>query len=176
MEDFNTQSAESHNTETNHQTQTSTNNELSTCKTDLANAHERIARLQADFENYKRRTEKDRASWSLTAQAGILIDVISIADDLDRAMQEARKSAEQNPALANWITGFEMIEKSVTKMLSKHGVQEIKDYSQFDPEKHEAIMQVESPAHDSGQVVAVLQKGYMFKDTILRPAKVSVAK
>lgn len=176
MEDFNTQSAEAHNNENGTQTQSKENSELSACKTDLANAHERIARLQADFENYKRRTEKDRASWSVTAQAGILVDVISIADDLDRAMQEARKSAEQNPLLANWITGFEMIEKSLTKMLSKHGVHEIKDYAEFDPEKHEAIMQVESPEHESGQIVAVLQKGYTFKDTILRPAKVSVAK
>lgn len=175
MEDITTQAAENAEN-TGNQTAGKPNQELVNCKTDLANAQERVARLQADFENYKRRTEKDRLSWSITAQSGILVDVIAIADDFDRAMQEARKSAAQNPALTNWIAGFEMIEKSLAKMLSKHGVQEIKEYGQFDPEKHEAIMQVDAADHETGHVVAVLQKGYTFKDTILRPAKVSVAK
>lgn len=122
----------------------------------------------ADFENFKRRTEKERLIWIPNAQASILTDVISLVDDFERAFANKDQS--------NSIEGFQMIYKSFQKLLDKYGVQEIKENAEFDPTLHEAIMQVESPDHQAGQIVQVLQKGYRFKDHILRPAKVSVAK
>lgn len=149
---------------------------LEQCLMDLAGAKDKYLRLQADFENYKRRSEKEKMSWMLSAQAGVLLDVVTIVDDFDRALSEAQKNAEQNPTLATWVTGIELINKALYKLLSKYGVEPMKDYTIFDPEKHEALMHVESPDHQSGQIVSVLQKGFMHKDTVLRPAKVSVAR
>lgn len=121
----------------------------------------------ADFENFKRRTEKERVMWITNTQATILTDVISLVDDFERAFSNAETGS---------LEGFQMIYKSFQKILQKYGVQEIKEVTEFDPNLHEAIMHVESPDHQSGQIVQVLQKGYRFKDQILRPAKVSVAK
>lgn len=128
---------------------------------------ERCLLTAADFENFKRRSEKERVLWITNTQASVLTDVLAIVDDFERALaQPADQSRE----------GFELIYKSLQKMLNKYGVQEIKEVGEFDPTLHEAIMQVESADYQSGHVVQVLQKGYRFKEQILRPAKVSVAK
>lgn len=171
MEDFNsTQHTDSEHTQT-----TAEQTELQACKLELSQMVERAARLQADFENYKRRQEKERANWFTSAQSMIFVDLLSIIDDFERAMAEAQKQSQQNSELEQWITGFSLIEKALSKTLAKFGVTPMAEESTFDPEKHEAIMQVESD-QESGSIVGVLQKGYMFKDTVLRPAKVSVAK
>lgn len=148
---------------------------LDTCKAELTLMQDKAARLQADFENFKRRQEKEKAAWFTSAQSMVLSDVLSIVDDFERAMAEAQKTSGANSDLTNWLVGFVLIEKSLLKMLSKFGVTAMTDFAAFDPEKHEAIMQVESE-QSSGSVVQVLQKGYLFKDTVLRPAKVSVAR
>lgn len=128
---------------------------------------DRCLRTAAEFENFKRRSEKERVLWITNTQASILADVLGLVDDFERAFaQPAGESRE----------GFELIYKSLQKILQKYGVQEIKEVTEFDPTLHEAIMQVESADHQAGQIVQVLQKGYRFKDQILRPAKVSVAK
>lgn len=149
--------------------------QLQACKAELAHMSDRVARLQADFENYKRRQEKERAAWFTSAQSMVLLDLLAIVDDFERAMSEAQKNSGNNPELTNWLMGFVLIEKSLSKVLAKFGVTVMTDFTTFDPEKHEAIMQVDSEK-TSGSIVDVLQKGYLFKDTVLRPAKVSVAK
>lgn len=141
--------------------------QLNECLVQKDEWKDRCLLTAADFENFKRRTEKERVMWITNTQATILTDVISLVDDFERAFaQPADQSRE----------GFELIYKSLQKILQKYGVQEIKEVTEFDPNLHEAIMHVESPDHQSGQIVQVLQKGYRFKDQILRPAKVSVAK
>lgn len=129
---------------------------------------DRCLRTAADYENFKRRSEKERVQWITNTQAAILNDVIDLVDDFDRAYDQKDQ--------ATTAEGFTMIYKSLQKILHKYGVQEIKEITEFDPNLHEAIMHVESPDHKPGQIVQVLQKGYRFKDQILRPAKVSVAK
>lgn len=127
---------------------------------------DRALRTAADFENFKKRSEKERLMWIANAQSSVLLDVISIVDDFDRAFSSS----------ASKDAGFELIYKSLQKILEKYGVQEIKDLTEFDPVKHEAILQVESADHKQDDIVQVLQKGYLFKGEVLRPAKVSVAK
>jgi|SRR5579859_1049825 len=146
--------------------------QLQDCKNELAQWKERSLRISADFENYKKRVEREKDQWIRMAQSNILFDLLSIADDFDRALSEARKSGSDQ--LKVWIEGFELTKKSLDKLLTKYDVQEIKDTGQFNPELHEAVMNVESPDHKSGDIVNVLQKGYTFKGHILRPAKVSV--
>lgn len=128
---------------------------------------DRCLRTAAEFENYKRRSEKERVLWITNTQASILTDVIGLVDDFERAFANKDETCS--------LQGFELIYKSLQKILEKYGVQEIKEVTEFDPNLHEAIMQVESPDHQASQIVQVLQKGYRFKDQVLRPAKVSVA-
>jgi molecular chaperone GrpE len=141
--------------------------QLNECLLEKDEWKDRCLRTAADFENFKRRSEKERIQWITNTQSSVLADVLDIVDDFERALaQPADQSRE----------GFELIYKSLQKILQKYGVQEIKEVAEFDPNLHEAIMQVESTDHQAGQIVQVLQKGYRFKEQILRPAKVSVAK
>lgn len=139
--------------------------QLQVCQAQLIQAKSQLMYLSAEFDNFRKRTEKERVQWIVSAQSGVILDLVSIADDFDRALSGQK----------NQDTGLELIKKSIDNILKKYDVQEITDIQEFDPNLHEAIMQVESPTHQSGQVVAVLQKGYKFKGQILRPAKVSVA-
>lgn len=143
----------------------------SSCEQELLASKERFARLTSDFENYKRRTEKEKVSWMHSAQSVVFADLLSIIDDFERAIAAHKTSPERNDA-----TGFELIYKALQKTLEKYGVTPIADTATFDPEKHESLMLVDSEHHASGEIVQTLQKGFMFKDQVLRPAKVSVAK
>jgi molecular chaperone GrpE len=130
--------------------------------------------LTADFENYKKRVNSERADWANEAQKRVFLDLLEVIDNFERAIEQEKKrgSAENN----SWIAGFEMIYQSLEKLLTKYGVQAIIDFSTFNPKYHEALMQVESDKHTSGEIVQVLQKGYVMNDKVIRPATVSVAK
>ena len=101
----------------------------------------------------------------------MLRDIVAIVDDFDRAFNDLKKTGSLDARLS----GFEFIYKALHKLLAMYGVEEITQTEQFDPEIHEAISY--EPVHDkaSGTIIAVLEKGYRFKGTVLRPAKVSVA-
>lgn len=146
---------------------------LAACNNELAQLKDRYIRSLADFENYKRRIEKEKSGWLLSGQEMVLADMLTIVDNFDRAFKEQSKTgASENDA---WLAGFKMIYKELQKMLAKHDVAETA-YASFDPALHEALMLVESPDHKPGEIVEIFEKGYHFKDSVLRPAKVSVAK
>ncbi len=158
--------------ETNNQNQEQSNpleQQLKECQAQKDEWKDRFLRVAADFENFKKRSEKERMLWMSTAQSAVLQDLLTIVDDFDRAFAQPADAS-------NARAGFELIYKALQKMLEKYGVTEIKDTIHFDPLKHEAIMQVEAADKQSGDIIQVLQKGYMFKGEVLRPAKVSVAK
>lgn len=135
---------------------------------------ERFLRVSADLENFRRRIEKERVEWMQVAQAQLAKDMISIVDDFERALMQ--ESEPKDEAMKNCLAGFRLIGQALEKTLKKYGLQEIEETFDFDPMLHEAVAQIESAEHESGQIVDVLQKGYRFKDKVLRPAKVSVAK
>lgn len=135
---------------------------------------EKYLSLTADFQNYKKRVTQERTDWAQDAQKSVLFDVLTIIDNFERALEQEKKREET--AHIAWLAGFEMIYQSLEKLLSKFGVQEIKDFSVFNPKYHEALVQVESDKHQSGDIVQVLQKGYTMHDKVIRPAIVSVAK
>ncbi len=151
------------------------NKSLENCQNELQQSKESLIRLSADFDNYKRRIEKEKIAWIEMAKSDLLSDILDIVDNFDRAMLEQKKT-EQNKDLTAWLSGFEMIYKSLYKFLEQNNVKEITDFKGFNPEFHEAISQIESPEHKSGDIVSVLQKGFLLKDKVLRPAKVIVAK
>lgn len=137
---------------------------------ELTQTKERLAYLTADFENFRRRTEKDRAQWMQIAQSEVLKKLIAIADDFDRAFRDLNVQEQSNQLL-----GFELIHKALKKLLTSYGVEEMLDTTTFDPEKHEAIMHVPDTGKEPGTIIDVLQKGYLHKGSVLRPAHVSVA-
>lgn len=143
--------------------------ELEACQQQVALWKDQAARVFADFDNYKKRMDREQIQWMQTAQTMVLKDLLSVIDNFDRALQA--KTAE-NAAL---YAGIEMIYKSVMQVMGKYGVVEFTEYATFDPEKHEALMTVESADHASGNIVQVLEKGFMVKDKVLRPAKVTIA-
>lgn len=151
--------------------------QLSQCQQELAKIQQECllwkdqsARIFADFDNYKKRIDKERVQWMQTAQISVLKDLLSVVDNFDRALSS--KTAENQAMYA----GIEMIYKAVVQLLNKHGVKEFAEYKEFDPEFHEALMDIESADHQTGQIVQVLEKGFMVKDVVLRPAKVTIAK
>ena len=139
------------------------NRELTVCTEALAKSQEQLRYLQADFENFRRRTEKDRSQWMQIAQTDVLKNILTIVDDFDRALQSQHDA------------GFELIHKALVKLLGNYGVEVMRDVTVFDPEKHEAIMHVATADKEPGSIVEVLQKGYIHKGSVLRPAQVSVA-
>lgn len=131
--------------------------------------------VAADFENFKKRVERDRVAWTRSSQAEVLRDLLPIVDDFDRAIAEYQKQ-ENEASHESWIAGFELIRKALNKLLQTYGVTPIVHMTDFDPEFHEAVAHVESPTHEAGTIVDVVQKGYMFNGLVLRAARVTVAK
>ena len=155
----------------------STSNEkeaLEKAQATIAEWADKYLTLTADFENYKKRLSSERADWANEAQKRIVLDLLSIVDNFERALEQEKKREEN--AHVNWLAGFEMIYQSLEKLLAKYGVQAIAETSVFNPKYHEALMQVESDKHKSGEIVQVLQKGYTMNDKVIRPSTVSVAK
>lgn len=149
--------------------------QLAACHKETAEWKDKSMRIQADFENYKRRAEKERAQLFYSVKAEIVLPLLAIVDDVERALADAH-SKERTHDMQAWLDGFILIGKSLTKMLDSFGVTPIADTAEFDPTKHEAIMSAPATEqHPAGSIVAVLQKGYMLNGNVLRPAKVSVA-
>ncbi|MCX5922583.1 MAG: nucleotide exchange factor GrpE [Candidatus Dependentiae bacterium] len=148
--------------------------QLVTCASERDMWKDRYMRVQADLDNFTKRVDKERVQWKIFAQSAVIQDILPIIDDFDRAFEQPVKDA--TPEMQTMLAGFDMIRKSFYRFLDKHEIKEIPASMPFDPQYHESLMHVDSPDHASGDIVAILQKGFTFKGTVLRPAKVSVAK
>ena len=149
------------------------NEALKKCEQERAEWKDKYLHSVADFQNFKKRVAKDQANLGRLVKADLLLEILAIADNFDRALEAQGKDTE---SLQAWLEGFEMIRKELYKFLDKHGVREIESHDTFNPELHEAVMQVEAEEREPGSIVQVLQKGYFLNNQVLRPAKVSVAK
>ncbi|MFH1643653.1 MAG: nucleotide exchange factor GrpE [bacterium] len=132
--------------------------------------------VSADFENFKKRMEKEKTEWGYLAQSDILLKFLPFADDLDRAIKAGEKLDIDEKKKESWLHGFKIIEKNLKKVFKDLGVEEIDCSSKFDPKYHEALLQVESKDKKKGEIVDTVHKGYLFKDKVLKHAKVVVAK
>ncbi|MDR2698119.1 MAG: nucleotide exchange factor GrpE [Candidatus Methanoplasma sp.] len=124
-------------------------------------------RLQADFDNFRKRTEKENEEFRKYATAGIAKSLLTVADDLDRALG----TAGENTELA---AGIRSIRQNLMKILEENGLAEIQTDCKFDPNFHEALCTVE--ADTDGDIAEVFQKGYRLHDRIIRYPKVKVTK
>ncbi|HEX9028957.1 MAG TPA: nucleotide exchange factor GrpE [Anaerolineales bacterium] len=130
-------------------------------------------RSRAEFANYKKRVDRDQSQIHQAAAGVILKRYLEILDDLDRAL----KNRPQNGDGAGWAAGIELIYRKFMAILDAEGVKVMEAEGKiFDPNLHEAISQSEVPGYESGQIVEVIQKGYILGDRVLRPALVRVAK
>lgn len=130
----------------------------------------RYLRLAADFANYKRRSEKERANIYTYANENLVTDMLDVLDNFDRAFMQ--EGCENDP----FVEGMELIYKQLLDVLQRAGLSEINSKGQpFDPQFHEALIMEASPDCESGQVIEVLKKGYMMRKKVIRPTLVKVA-
>lgn len=148
--------------------------QLEKCQVDLQQWKDSALRMSADFENFKRRTVKERATWVEDARADVLGDLLTIIDNFDRAFEQSQV-IDGDPKLAVWLQGFAMIRKSLYDLLARYEVKIMPDDLPFDPQYHEAIAQVPSEKVVSGQIVEIVQKGFLINGRVLRVARVVVA-
>lgn len=135
---------------------------------------DRVLRLQADFENTRKRIEKEKQDFAKFANEGIILELLNILDDLERTVELATSKHEDLPA---FLKGVEMILAHLYEMLKEYGVRPIEAEGKiFDPHYHEALMQAEQEDLPEHTVVEELQKGYLMNDRVLRTAKVKVSK
>ena len=132
----------------------------------------RLQYLQADFENYRKRVEKEMGDVKRLSNERLLSDLLTVKDELDLAFAKIRET-KQNPVL---LEGVGMIQKRVQNILSKEGVERIPGAgSKFNPEYHEAALRVVSDDEEEGTVLEEVRAGYLLKGRVLRPSIVKVA-
>lgn len=137
------------------------------------NNYDRFIRQVAELENFKRRSAKEREEAIRFANEGLIKDLLPILDNLERAVSHAASGDNGK----SFTEGVEMILKAFLDVLAKHGVTQIAALGQpFDPSKHEAMAQIETSGHKHNSIVEEHHKGYLFRERLLRPALVSVAK
>jgi len=132
-----------------------------------------LKRVQADFDNYRKRILKEKEEWINHANEQLILQLLTVMDDFERAFDLTENASDIN----KFIDGFKMIYNQLANILKKNGVEEIECLGMpFDPYKHHAIMQVECEGVEENTVVEVLQKGYMLKNKVIRPSLVKVSK
>ena len=130
-------------------------------------------RERADFSNYKKRIEREQSQLSQNLSANIIKKYLVVLDDLDRALKT--RPAEGDGA--GWADGIELIYRKLQKILEAEGIIRMPaENENFDPIRHEAISHEDNPDHKSGEIIEVVQQGYLIGDRVLRPALVRVAR
>ena len=128
-----------------------------------------LQRVQAEFDNYRKRAARDQESLVARAAERLVKELLPVLDDLERALEAAEAHEE-----AKLEEGVALVARSLADVLHKEGLQEVPTDGKFDPHVHEALLSAPSEA-DEGSLIEVLQKGYRLGDRVLRPARVVVA-
>ncbi len=138
----------------------------------LAQKDDKILRLQAEFDNYRKRTLKEKMELVKTAGESILVNVLPVMDDFERAISLMNESSKNDAV----IEGLQLIHKRFSDFMKQNGVSEIEAKDQeFDTDVHEAVTKIPAPTEDlKGKIVDVIQKGYMLNDKVIRYAKVVI--
>ncbi|HUR32261.1 MAG TPA: nucleotide exchange factor GrpE [Vicinamibacterales bacterium] len=146
--------------------------ELDALRRERDENYDRFVRKAAEFDNYRKRVERERREQADRAVVGMLEELVAVVDDFDRAL-----TVDSGEGGAAYRKGVEMIHAKLHDLLRKQGVKAIDALgTDFDPNLHEAVLQESSPGHRENEVIAVLRQGYTLNDRLLRPASVKVAK
>lgn len=142
--------------------------ELNEAKKELDDLKTTVQRTQADFINYKRRTEEERAKIAVFANEQMILELLTVVDNFERAL------AHPGEAGGSFAEGVELIKKQILDLLAKHLVKEIPTDIDFDPNFHYAVMQEDG--EEPGKILEVFQKGYLLDEKVIRPSMVKVSK
>jgi len=135
---------------------------------------DKLLRMAADTDNYKKRAEREKAEHLKRANENLVRDLLPVLDNLERALEHAVEDEGPGKALTQ---GLELTYQELWKVLERFGLERVESLGRaFDPEYHEAMMQEEDPDAESGTVIRELQRGYLFQQRLLRPAMVVVSK
>lgn len=148
--------------------------EIASLRDDLEDQKDGWLRTRADFENYKKRVQRDASRSHQDAMTNIVKVFLGVADDLERAL----KNKPDAKHIENWIDGIQLIQQKLLTQMKNLGVEQMETQpgDEFDPNFHEAITQEENPDYEDGQIIEVVQPGYKISDRIIRPAMVRVAR
>jgi molecular chaperone GrpE len=145
--------------------------EIKRLQGELSREHNLYLRALADFENYRKRVDRDRASAAEQGRRDLLLSLLDLADDFDRALVHAGDSRD------SVVAGLHTMQRRLAQLLNKHGVMPFESVGQsFDPAIHEAIGTVQSDEHESGSVFDEVSRGYYLGKEVLRPARVRVVR
>jgi len=151
-------------------------NDLDRVQEELDQLKEKYTRVHADFDNIKKRLEREKYQALEYAQEKFAKDLIPVVDSLEMAIKAAQaEGMEAAELLAKVKEGVELTMKQFLSALEKHGITPVGEDEPFDPNIHHAVQQVDSPEHESGAIVSTFQKGYKYKERTLRDAMVVIA-
>lgn len=157
--------------------ETSVEDALEELRADLDAAKQEVLYARADTQNVRRRMEKDVADARAYAATGFARDILSVSDNLSRAIDSVPQDLREDEKFKGLVAGIEATMRELDKVFGQHGITRIAATGlPLDPNQHQAMLEVPSDEHEPGTVVQEMQAGYMIKDRLLRPAMVGVAK
>ncbi len=149
--------------------------ELEQLKADLSAKDDRIARLQADFDNFRKRTAREKSELAAVIEQAFLKDLLPLLDNLSRATQAAENA--DNNDVETLRKGIEMIRQETAAVMGKHGLEPIETLGKpFDPNYHQAVGAVKDDTKEDGMIFAELQRGYIARGRVIRPSMVQVVR
>ena len=153
--------------------------EIAQLKEEAASLKDRLLRTAADMDNLRKRAEREKAEATLYAATNFARDLLSVADNMQRALAamsaEAKEAADE--ATQNLLTGIELTEKELLNVFQRYGIRKVETVgSKFDPNLHQALFEMPTAEHPPGTVVQEMQSGFAIGERCLRPAMVGVAK
>jgi len=151
-------------------------NELEQCQKELAEQKDKFLRAHADFDNMKKRLEKEKTNALIYANEAFAKDLLTVLDTFENALKSVEQVESNDKAINEIKKGMTLTYEQLLSILKKHGVEEVVCKGEFNPEHHQAVTQMDSDEHKSGDIVQVLQKGYKLKDRLLRPSMVATCK
>lgn len=150
---------------------------LEALRGDLESAKQDVLYAQAETQNVRRRLEKDVQDARNYAATGFARDILSVWDNLSRAVEAIPDSLREDDKMKGLVVGIEATQRELEKVFKQHGLERIAAVGlPLDPNQHQAMMEVPSADHEAGTVIQEMQSGWMIKDRLLRPAMVGVAK
>ncbi|MGE5673560.1 MAG: nucleotide exchange factor GrpE [Mycobacterium leprae] len=146
--------------------------ELAQARAEVSELNDRLLRSAADYENYKRRMQREKEDLMVFANQKLILSLLPALDNLERALATPQSAGDEKLR-----QGVELTARSFRDALTREGLTPIEAVGQhFDPNLHEAVMTVESPDHEDGVIVAEFQKGYKLGERVIRPSMVQVCK
>jgi len=150
--------------------------DLEAAKAELEQWRDRCLRKAAEFENFRKRSERERKETANLTQGSVLIEFLLVMDAFERALGSFKEGEDQAGRFQSYREGVELLYKQLSDTLSRLGVVPLAAKGQtFDPHLHEALVRLETAEHEDNTVIEELRRGYLLKDRLLRPAQVVVA-